>query len=39
MAGADCAGGMQEKGDSRECRSFVLLSRKGGREMPRRAVN
>lgn len=39
MAGAACAGGMQEKGDSRERRSFVLLSRKGGREMPRTVVN
>lgn len=39
MAGAACAGGMQEKGDSRECGSFVLLSREGGREMARRVVN
>lgn len=39
MAGAACAGGMQEKGDSRECRSFVLQSGEGGREMARRAVN
>lgn len=39
MAGAACAGGMQEKGDSRECRGFVLLSRKGGREIARRVAN
>ena len=31
MAGATCAGGVQEKGDNRECRSIVRLRREGGR--------